>query len=84
MSSLSDLLAEVPAYIPNPQVYEDAAQNLRHTLAVFDHPEAGGPVDPDTFVVMASVGFTEIKTGLTWRDLQLIEGALHRLERLDK
>jgi hypothetical protein len=81
-----NLINEVPLPVENPQTAEDAAQNLRHTLAVFDHQAGGGPIDPDAFAVKATrnVYGPTAKTGLTWRELQLIEEALHRLEGLDK
>lgn len=86
MSWMTDLTESVVAPVSDPQTHEDAAANLRHTLAVYDHPEGGGPPDPTRFVVTATTNIygNNVSTGLTWADLRLINEALHRLEGLDK
>ena len=83
---IDTIVKDVPAPVSDPQTPEDAAANLRHTLAVYDHPEGGGPPEPSRFVVTATGNIygNNVSTGLTWADLRLINEALHRLEGLDK
>lgn len=62
-----------PEPISDPQTPADAIQNLQHTLAVFGQ-QGPGP----GWLVMATSNIygPRIRTGLTWRDLELIAEAL--------
>jgi len=83
---IDTVVSEVPRPVSRPQTHEDAAANLRHTLAVFDHPQGGGAPDDSDFAVRATSNIygDNVRTGLTWADLRLINEALARLEGLDK
>ena len=62
-----------PTPVLDPQTPADAVRNLRHTLAVFGDRETDS-----TLLIMATSNIygAGIRTGLTWRDLELIAEAL--------
>lgn len=84
--NIPDLINSVPDPVRNPTTPEDATANLRHTIAVYEHPDSGGPPADTYYVVTATRNIygDKVTTGLTWADLRLIDEALHRIEGVKK